>query len=164
MPTASTACAQDAAAARLGQAVHRVLEWATVTEGPELDRLAVAAAAEFGAGDAAAVRAIATRILGSPGCAHFFDPRRLAWAGNEVSVVGVDGHAGQVLRVDRLVQTAGESPTWWVLDYKLVGTPQDHPGYRDQLAAYRRAVQALQPGEVVRAAFITGKGELIEAT
>jgi ATP-dependent helicase/nuclease subunit A len=34
--------------------------------------------------------------------------------------------------------------------------------YREQLAAYRLAVQALQPGERVRAAFINGAGELIE--
>jgi ATP-dependent helicase/nuclease subunit A len=163
VPSTPSAGAQDAAAACLGQAVHRVLEWAAAAERPELDRLAAAAVVEFGAGDAAQVRAIAARILDSPECAPFFDARRLAWAGNEVPIAGVDGPTGQVLRIDRLVRTAGKTPTWWVLDYKLVGAPQDHPGYRDQLAAYRRAVQALQPGEAVRAAFITGQGELIEA-
>jgi ATP-dependent helicase/nuclease subunit A len=163
-PSAPIADAQDTTAARLGQAVHRVLEWAAATESPDLERLAAAAADEFGVGDAPLVRTIAARILSSPACARFFDARGLAWAGSEVPVVGVGGEAGQVLRIDRLVRTAGDAPTWWVLDYKLVGTPRDRPGYRDQLAAYRRAVQALQPGEAVRAAFITGKGELIEAT
>ncbi len=152
----------DDRAARLGRAVHRVLEWATVTPAPMLDALAAAAAAEFGITDAAAVQAIAMRILGSLACAPMFDTSSLAWAGNEVPIVGVDGQAGQVLRIDRLVCTAGDAPTWWVLDYKLVGTPQHNPAYREQLADYRRAVQALQPGEAVRAAFISGAGELIE--
>jgi ATP-dependent helicase/nuclease subunit A len=154
--------ALDAAAARLGQAVHRVLEWAAAAADPSLDHLASAAALEVGAGDAAAVLAIARRILQSDGCGHFFDARALAWAGNEVPIAGVGAQAGQVLRIDRLVCTQGDAPAWWVLDYKLDGTPQANPAYRDQLAAYRRAVQALQPGDAVRAAFINGQGELIE--
>ena len=87
---------------------------------------------------------------------------RSAWAGNEVPVAGVGAQADQVLRIDRLVRTAGNAPCWWVLDYKLVGAPQDDPAHREQLAAYRNAVQALQAGEVVRAAFINAAGELIE--
>ncbi len=161
-PPAPTASAEDAAAARLGQAVHRALEWAAATQGSDLDRLAAAAAIEFGVSDATAVRAIVTRILGRPECARFFDAGALAWAGNEVPIVGVDAQAGQVLRIDRLVYISSDAPTWWVLDYKLVGTPQHNPAYCDQLAAYRRAVQALQPGQTVRAVFISGSGELIE--
>jgi ATP-dependent helicase/nuclease subunit A len=142
--------------------VHRTLEWAATSAALDHERLAAAAAAEFGVGDVAAVRAIATRILTSADCAHLFEPRALAWAGNEVPIAGVDGRAGEILRIDRLVHTAGEQPTWWVLDYKLDGMPQNNPAYRDQLFAYRRAVQALQPGEAVRAAFISATGELIE--
>jgi ATP-dependent helicase/nuclease subunit A len=153
---------QDAPAARLGQAVHRTLEWAATTAAIDLERLAAAAAAEFGVTDAAMVQAIATRILNSADCARFFDPAALAWAGNEVPIAGVEGQAGEVLRIDRLVLSAGESPAWWVLDYKLDAAPQHDPAHREQLGAYRRAVQALQPGEVVRAAFISGSGELIE--
>ena len=153
---------RDAAAACLGQAVHRVLEWASVTDAPALAELAAAAAAEFGAGDAAAVQALAERILRSPSCAPMFDRRALAWAGNEVPVAGVDGQAGQVLRIDRLVHTAGAGACWWVLDYKLAGAPQLDAAYREQLGAYRRAVQALQPADEVRAAFISAAGELIE--
>ena len=164
-PAGPATSAEDAAAARLGQAVHRTLEWAAASAVPELDRLAAAAAAEFGIGDARAVQAIAARILGSAACASYFDSRALRWAGNEVPIVGVGAQAGQVLRIDRLVQTvqsAGVAPTWWVLDYKLAGSPQHDPSTLEQLASYRRAVQALQPGEAVRAAFITGGGELIE--
>ena len=48
------------------------------------------------------------------------------------------------------------------LDYKLDASPQDDPGYREQLAGYRAAVAALAPGEMVRAGFITARGQLIE--
>ena len=166
--------ARDEPVARLGLAVHRVLEWAAPASAcvaardgasptaAALEVLASAAAAEFGVADAAAVQAIATRILTRSDSARFFDARALAWAGNEVPIAGVDGQAGEVLRIDRLVCTAGAAPTWWVLDYKLEGQPQHDAGQRDQLAAYRRAVQALQPGEPVRAAFVSGTGEVIE--
>jgi ATP-dependent helicase/nuclease subunit A len=155
--------ADDGRAARLGQAVHRVLEWAAATPvRADLDRLAAAACAEFGVTELAPVRVAAARILGSTSCAAFFDPRALTWAGNEVTVAGVGAEVGQLLRIDRLVLTAGDAPTWWVLDYKLVGRPQEDAAYLGQLAAYRRAVQALQPGKPVRAAFISGIGELIE--
>ena len=158
---------------RLGLAVHRVLEWAAASaaRAAPIAPLAEAAAAEFGLADARAIEAAALRILTSDQCAPFFDPERLAWAGNEVpvasvaSVANVAGAAdapGAVLRIDRLVRTQGPAGAWWVLDYKLQGRPQDDPTQRAQLAGYRRAVQALQPNETVRAAFITGQGELIE--
>ena len=139
-----------------------MLEWAAAAMSPDPQGLALAAAAEFGVADAAQVQAIATRILASADCAHFFDAAALDWAGNEVPVAGVGAQAGELLRIDRLVCTAGSDPTWWVLDYKQGSTPQHNPAYRDQLAAYRRAVQALQPGEPVRAAFINASGELLE--
>jgi ATP-dependent helicase/nuclease subunit A len=49
-----------------------------------------------------------------------------------------------------------------VLDYKLRHTPQALDTYREQLLRYRDAVLAAQPGDSVRCAFITGKGEVIE--
>ena len=76
---------------------------------------------------------------------------------------------GETLRIDRLVALAegegegeGGRLSWWVLDYKLHGTPAELPAYREQLQRYRAAVQALQPGDTVRGAFITGRGELVE--
>lgn len=163
--TVAPTAAADAAAARLGQAVHRVLEWAAVPRAvpaTDLPRLAEAAAGEFGVDDSAAVQAIAARILGSAACGPLFDTRRLAWAGNEVPVVSSAAEGAQLLRIDRLVLTAEAEPVWWVLDYKLGDAPQTNPADLAQLAAYRRAVQALQPGESVRAAFINGAGALIE--
>jgi ATP-dependent helicase/nuclease subunit A len=163
----------EVAAARLGQAIHRVLEWAGQ---PGLDasrwdlaEASRAAARSFGLppGNRARVAEVASRILASPACAHFFSGPQLRWAGNEVPVAA----GGQVLRIDRLVLLAevsaarerqpGSDRTWWVLDYKLHHDPAALPAYREQLAAYAQAVRALQPADGVRAAFITARGELI---
>lgn len=60
---------------RLGQAVHRVLEWTGGSAGgAPVASLAVAAAAEFrlGAAQARQVEKIAERVLASPVLARFF--------------------------------------------------------------------------------------------
>ena len=149
----------DAAAAALGQAVHRTLEWASRDGAHDLTTLAQAAATAFAVTDARSVETIAQRVLASPACRRFFDPRSIAWAGSEVAVASADG---QPRRIDRLVLLTAPERCWWVLDYKLAGAPQDDAALRAQLAAYRTAVAALVPGEAVRAAFITARGELIE--
>jgi ATP-dependent helicase/nuclease subunit A len=152
--------ATDDRAARLGQAVHRTLEWAASRTEADLARLASAAAAEFALSPAqhGEVAAIAARILASPVCRRFFDPASIAWAGAEVPMASANG---QVRRLDRLVKLT--DGTWWVLDYKLAGAPQDDPALIEQLAGYRAAVERLVPGESVRAAFVTAAGELIES-
>jgi ATP-dependent helicase/nuclease subunit A len=150
--------ADDSLASRLGQAVHRVLEWAAGPVGPDIERHATAAAGEFGV-DAREVARLAGRIWRSPACRRFFEGPQLSWSGNEVPV----SEGGEVLRIDRLVRLDVDGASaWWVLDYKLQHAPEALPAYREQLARYRRAVQALQPGDAVRGAFITGAGELIE--
>jgi ATP-dependent helicase/nuclease subunit A len=144
-------------ASRLGQAVHRVLEWgATERHGhaASLAPLAAAAALEFQV-DAAEVTRLAHVIWRSDACARFFRGAGLRWAGNEVPV----GAEGEALRIDRLVQL---DDAWWVLDYKLQHAPQDLPAYREQLLRYRDAVRSLQPHDAVRCAFITGRGEVVE--
>ena len=158
-PAAVPPAPPDDLASRLGQAVHRVLEWAAdAHRATPRAALAQAAAAQFGlpAEWLSDVERLAGRVLDSPACAAFFDPDALRWAGNEVPLA--DG--GDVLRIDRLVQL--RDGVWWVLDYKLNQSAGEIPRYREQLQRYRRAVQALQPGEVVRAAFITAAGALIE--
>ncbi len=156
--------APDSTASRLGQAVHRVLEWAVrqgPRQAPSIDTLCSAAAREFAA-DVAVVRQVAGAILDSPSCQRYFDARQLIWAANEVSVVD----AGEWLRIDRLVHRRaddGEPETWWVLDYKLSHAPHQLDAYRQQLARYRQAVSRWQPGAVVRSAFVTGTGAVIEA-
>jgi ATP-dependent helicase/nuclease subunit A len=148
---------------RLGQAVHRVLEWAVrrdALERTDLGTLCSAASREFGV-DVLAVQRITGAILGSPACQRFFDARQLIWAANEVSVV--DGQ--ELLRIDRLVHCRaadGDAEAWWVLDYKLSHSPHQLDAYRQQLTRYQRAVSRLQPTAVVRGAFITSSGALIE--
>ncbi len=152
-------------AARLGQAVHRVLEWAGQPNAAPIDVAAAAAAATAAHGlaprDAARVEALARRVLKSPDCARFFGGPALRWAGNEVPVAA----DGEALRIDRLVALADDDggTTWWVLDYKLQHEPAAVAEYQAQLARYRAAVQALQPADRVRAAFITGGGVVVEA-
>ncbi len=153
---------RDAAAARLGRAVHRVLEWSvdgSAGRSTRLDELAAAAALEFDADPAAVARSAGT-VLASAECRRFFDPHGLLWSGNEVTVA----EGGEVLRIDRLVLLAGAPPTWWVLDYKLHHAPESLAAYRGQLLRYAAAVAQAEPGAPVRCAFITGRGELVEVT
>lgn len=151
----------DTDATRLGSAVHRVLEWASATRAvPDLAALADAAAAEFAA-PAPDVARIAAGIWRSPGCRRFFAGDALQWAGNEVPVVD----EGELLRIDRLVHLEDEAgAAWWVLDYKLASHPEEELRYHEQMRRYRRAVMALQPGELVRCALINGQGNVIEIT
>jgi ATP-dependent helicase/nuclease subunit A len=157
--------ARDAAAALLGQALHRVLEWAgTATERwDDAQRVAAcdAAAAGFGLPVAAAarLRAAVAAILDSPSCAPFFDQGALRWAGAEVPL----GERGDVLRPDRVVlRDTPAGPQWWILDYKLEPQPQRDPALCEQLCRYAAALEAVQPGAVVRAAFVTAAGALVE--
>lgn len=153
--------------AALGEALHRVLEWHSGPQGGQhaLERLMAAAAQMYGLDarrDERLQRSVKA-ILGSSACAPFFDPARLRWQGNEVPLSWHDLD----MRLDRLVCLRGEGAqpdTWWVLDYKLHPAPQNNPEYVDQLWRYREAVRALQPGEPVRCAFITGQGRLIDCT
>lgn len=149
-PAAAEGAAQDPAAARLGEAVHRALEWGGSAAAAE------AAAQAFGV-EPADVAGFVRRIVESPECARFFAPGpALRWAGNEVPLADAEG----ALRIDRLVQL---EDTWWVLDFKLGARPGQVAAYAAQMARYVRAVQAVQPGEPVRGGFITGQGRFVEA-
>ncbi|MDE2564246.1 MAG: DNA helicase UvrD, partial [Burkholderiales bacterium] len=147
-----------------GQALHRLLDWAGRPDAPlapaQWKAAAAAAAAAFGLPEAATtVSDLAHRVLHSPACAPFFRGPRLRWAGNEVPLADAQGP----LRIDRLVLLDDEAPpgrTWWVLDYKLHSAPAGLAPLRLQLQRYVAAVQALQPGDAVRGAFVTAGGEL----
>jgi ATP-dependent helicase/nuclease subunit A len=158
----ASAAADQPEAARLGEALHRVLEWATQAPAASLAGLCSAAAASFGLDADAQARLLAhaRTVLASPAARRFFEPAGIAWAGNEVTVA--DGDA--LLRIDRLVALAeGGRRVWWVLDYKLQSAPAEVAAYREQIERYRRLVQALQPGDEVHAAFITAAGEVVPA-
>jgi ATP-dependent helicase/nuclease subunit A len=150
--------ARDERQARTGEALHRVLEWASAPgQAQPLDVLMASASQAFGldAKSREQLAQAARAILASADCRPFFDPTQLRWAGNEVAV----GQGGDDQRIDRLVQMRDGS--WWVLDYKLGATPEREPAYLAQMRAYVEAVKSLQPGEPVRAALISGQGRLI---
>ncbi|MEO3691474.1 UvrD-helicase domain-containing protein [Roseateles paludis] len=155
--------AEDARTAQVGEALHRVLEWASQSgQAQPLAALLASSSQAFGL-DAAGRQQLersARAILQSAEARPFFDPAELLWAGNEVAVTVGEAEG----RIDRLVQcraTASEPATWWVLDYKLGRTPEAVEAYHAQLSGYVAAVQALQPGELVRAALISGEGRVI---
>jgi ATP-dependent helicase/nuclease subunit A len=165
--TAPASRADDAAAA-VGRAAHRVLEWATSPQGARgqapLDTLARAAARQAGVPPDAVeqVRQVAATILHAPACRDFFDAQQVRWSANEwVLFDGV-----QPLRADRVVALGNAADEalwqWWVLDYKLHHHPDELAPYRAQLRQYRDLLRALLPGRPVRAAFVTGAGERIE--
>ncbi len=148
--------AADSSLARIGLAMHRLLEWGA------LSAVHVQAVTrEFHLSPQQAQQALqgAERILNGQG-AWAWNPAVVAWQGNEVELA----HAGQVLRLDRLVQRQdpGHAGHWWVLDYKSRGDPQTQPELRAQMQGYRDAVQAIHPGQTVKAAFLTASGALIE--
>jgi ATP-dependent helicase/nuclease subunit A len=150
--------ARDARATRLGEALHRTLEWASQAgQRQPLVSLLAAASQAFGL-DAPAREQLARSaeaILASPECRPFFDPAGLRWAGNEVAVALGTAEG----RIDRLVQL--NDGVWWVLDYKLGATPEAQAQYHEQMQSYVEAVQTLQPNEPVRAALISGEGRLV---
>ena len=148
--------AEDSPAARIGKAMHRLLEW-----GAWGDVQQAAAAREFALAPAQIAEAalIAARVRAGEG-AWAWHADALAWQGNEVELA----YLGQTLRLDRLVQRqdAGHEGHWWVLDYKSAGAPQRQLALVAQLQDYRKAVQRLYPEAVVKAAFLTGLGTVVE--
>ena len=145
----------DVLVARIGKAMHRLLEWGGVTA-PRVR----AAQREFQLDptQVQSASAAAQRILAGEG-AWAWDPRVIAWQGNEVELV----YRGQTLRLDRLVQRkdAGHEGHWWVLDYKSRGAPQEQPELLAQMQTYHAGVQSIYPGATVKTAFLTPQGKLI---
>lgn len=148
---------EDSLKARIGKAMHRLLEWGGALSTEQVK----AAAREFRLSPAQAAEAagLAGRILAGEG-AWAWHPDAVAWHGNEVDLV----YAGQALRLDRLVQRkdAGHEGHWWVLDYKSAAAPELQPALLAQLQDYRAAVQLIYPGAPVKAAFLTGRGTVVE--
>ncbi len=145
-------------ASRIGQAMHSLLQW---HRGEALDCTPsqikmLAQQWSLTPAQALQAAAMAQRIVAGQG-AWVWDQSQLAWQGNEVSLL----YQSSVLRLDRLVQHK-RTGQWWILDYKSAAQPQQHAELHQQLQNYRAAVQAAQPGQVVRAAFLTANGELIE--
>ncbi|MBK0393581.1 UvrD-helicase domain-containing protein [Ramlibacter algicola] len=143
-------------ASRLGELLHRLLEWhgagVALPSGAALAR--AARPFRLDAPQAARARAMAQAILAGEG-AWAWDPAHVAWAGDEVELV----HAGEVLRLDRLVRH--HDGRWWVLDHKSAAHPERDAALQAQLRRYVAAIQALHPGDEVLGAFLTGDGRLV---
>lgn len=147
----------DEDASRIGQAMHWLLEHAGDTPGGWRLERAAHARQRFAldANQAAQAEAMGRRILAGE-AAWAWDEAQVLQAFNEVELI----HLGQRLRIDRLVQRRADA-AWWVLDYKSAVRPDQHPAHLEQLARYRRAVQDLHAGAVVRTALLSGDGRLV---
>ncbi|MFP8835830.1 UvrD-helicase domain-containing protein [Hydrogenophaga sp. XSHU_21] len=159
-PLPVTAAAADDAAARWGQALHRLLQWcptpATGFDWGDTHRLSVQREHGLSAPQSAEALAAARRIVGGQ-AAWAWDARVLDQWGNEVELL----HEGRVLRIDRLVRERATG-TWWVLDFKRHDAPHTVREHREQMLGYRAALQAIHPGSTVRLGFITAQGRLID--
>ena len=156
-PSPEALADEDPANARIGKAMHRLLEWG----GPSSAGHVGAVAREFRLSPAQAAEAsvLAQRIIQGNG-AWAWQQDVLAWQGNEVDLV----FQGQALRLDRLVRRkdAGHEGQWWVLDYKSAPEPELQPELIVKMRVYRAAVQRIYPAAVVKAAFLTGMGTVVE--
>ena len=156
-PSTLPPAGEDPAIARIGLAMHRLLEWGGASSAEHIG----AVAREFGLNQAQAAdaAALAQSILRGAG-AWAWHADALDWQGSEVDLV----YRGRPLRLDRLVRRrdAGYEGEWWVLDYKSAPAPELQPALMAQLRQYRAAVRLIYPGTVVRAAFLTGRGTVVE--
>nr|WP_315228654.1 UvrD-helicase domain-containing protein [uncultured Albidiferax sp.] len=144
--------AAESLESRVGQAMHRLLEWGTADPARQL-----AVAREFGldAEQSSKAASMAAAIRAGEG-AWAWDAEVVDWAGNEVAL----NYQGKTLRLDRLVRRK-DTGAWWVLDHKSKNQPQRDAGLVEQLETYRAALRVLYPGEAVEAAFLTGAGGLV---
>ena len=160
MDMPDTDVAEDDERSRLGQAMHRLLQWRPTPLGDFTwtDEHLRAVVREFQlspqAGDEAL--AMAQRVVAGEAAWAWSAQDLLHW-GNEVEL----WHEGELLRLDRLVRRR-DSGEWWVLDFKSAERPELQAALREQMARYRRALQAARPGEAVRLAFVSATGQLIE--
>jgi ATP-dependent helicase/nuclease subunit A len=150
------ATATDDAAARIGQAMHRLLE--IYSPGIDLAAMSNRVAAGFQLSSEQASQALqAAQTITQGEAAWVWDAAQIDWQANEVELIA----QGQLLRLDRLVKHTA-TQTWWVLDYKSNAAPQRVADLSAQLKQYQEAVQAANPHAPVKAAFITAQGRLIE--
>ena len=146
----------DSTSARIGKAMHRLLEWGDTTA-----QTARRVAREFGLSSEQLqdAQSKAQRIK-TGAAAWAWDAAAIAWQGNEVELT----HEGQTFRLDRLVRRkdAGHEGHWWVLDYKSAASPQAQADLVAKMQTYKAALLAIYPGQVVKAAFLTAQGTVVE--
>jgi len=151
-PDARAPDEDDSPVARIGKAMHRLLEWGRFTPAH-----GQAAAREFSLSPEQQSQAsgMAQRIR-SGAAAWVWDPLVVDWQAAEVEL----SHVGQLLRLDRLVRRR-DTGAWWVLDFKSGLQPHLQPELVAQLQAYRQAIRQIHPGDPVHAAFLTADGAIV---
>ena len=154
---AIAAAEQDSLSARIGKAMHRLLEWGDLSSGATSQ---VAKAFALSAEQASQAQVMAGRIRHGAG-AWAWDDAALSWRGNEVELI----HEGQTFRLDRLVQRkdAGHNGHWWVLDYKSASNPQRQAELVEKMQSYVAALRCIYPDQTVKAAFLTADGNVLPA-
>ncbi len=146
----------DSASARVGKAMHRLLE-----RGDTTAQTASRVAREFGLSPEQLQDAqIKAQRIKTGAAAWAWDAAAIAWQGNEVELT----HEGDTFRLDRLVQRrdVGHEGHWWVLDYKSAANPQAQTDLVAKMQTYKSALLAIYPDQVVKAAFLTAQGAVIE--
>jgi ATP-dependent helicase/nuclease subunit A len=149
--------------------MHRLLEWAPLSGAPAWSSAhlrGVAREFDLLPDEVAQARDAAQRILQGQG-AWAWDAAQVHMAESEVEIT----HQGQLLRIDRLVRRR-DTGQWWVLDHKSSAAPQQDAALCGQLRTYRDAVQQALAAQgaagiattVIRCAFLSAAGELIELT
>jgi ATP-dependent helicase/nuclease subunit A len=162
-----TAIAEDSLESRIGQAMHRLLEWLPTLAGgygqsgqvpawSAAQRELVGQHFDLDAEQVTQAVSMAQAIACGEGT-WAWDANQLQWSSNEVAL----GSGGRLLRLDRLVQRRADG-IWWVLDYKSHSAPHLDADLCAQLQGYRAAVQKAHNGQTVCAAFLTALGALIE--
>jgi ATP-dependent helicase/nuclease subunit A len=171
------------ASARIGQAMHRLLqwcEWLDETTGSLPSIWSVAALQrvqdqfELSAEELQLALQSAQRIVRGE-AAWAWQRQHIDWQANEINL----SFAGQSLRIDRLVRHR-ETGEWWVLDFKSSHTPQSSEILVAQMRQYRDAVQLALKAELipnrtsggnnskaastqlVRAAWLSASGRLLQ--
>ena len=156
-PAAEGSVQEDPANARVGKAMHRLLEWGGRSSAEHVG--AVAREFRLNPAQAQEACALAQCILKGEGAWAWSD-EAVAWHGDEIDLV----YQGLPLRLDRLVRRkdAGFEGQWWVLDYKSAPEPELQPALITKMRIYRAAVQRIYPRATVKAAFLTGRGTVVE--
>ena len=160
VPDAAADSDQQAADLRLQAALRRLLGWAAPGAVEVLPAQVAAATREAGLtpGEARRAAALAQQVL-TGSAAWAWTPSLIDWQQNDLDLVAPDG---ALLRLDRLVRRR-DTGDWWVFDFAL-----QPPGGIDGEAAHgrmvqlREALQAVQPGAVVRVAYLSGTGTMRE--
>jgi ATP-dependent helicase/nuclease subunit A len=146
----------DSPSARVGKAMHRLLE-----RGDFSAQATSQVAREFALNPEQSQDAQTKALRIRTGAAVWaWDAAAIAWQGNEVELT----HAGETYRLDRLVQRKDtlHAGHWWVLDYKTAAQPERQAGLVEKMKTYKSALQAIYPEQVVKAAFLTADGAVIE--